>query len=217
MHEPGRIGQAVVWADSQRGLLFAISRSTLWNAINDVQRILDARRVIVPQAEQRFTTTAELLSAVEPRQQQRTQAAEPNQRVDSLRIHLIRNTFRLASRRDWDALKRDVKPIYTAVNATAARAALDDLAEKWGQRYGAIIRLQENAWEEFIPFLDYDSRSGPSSAARTRSSPSTPATGGRSRPAAISPPSSALKCLYLVTRSHQTPARPAGPCGGSRH
>jgi transposase-like protein len=32
---------------------------------------------------------------------------------------LIRNTFRLASRKDSDALKRDLKPIYTAVNATA--------------------------------------------------------------------------------------------------
>ena len=29
-------------------------------------------------------------------------------------------------------------------------------AEKWGQRYGAIIRLREGAWEVFIPFLDYD-------------------------------------------------------------
>jgi transposase-like protein len=76
--------------------------------------------------------------------------------VQTCIIHLIRNTFRLASRRDWDALKRDVKPIYTAVNAAAARAALDELAEKWGQRYAAIIRLWENAWEEFIPFLDYD-------------------------------------------------------------
>jgi transposase-like protein len=70
-------------------------------------------------------------------------------------IHLIRNTFRLASRRDWDALRRHVKPIYTAVNAAAARAALDELAEAWGQRYAAIVRLWENAWEEFIPFLDY--------------------------------------------------------------
>src|SRR3978361_843893 len=75
--------------------------------------------------------------------------------VQTCIIHLIRNTFRLASRRDWDALKRDVKPIYTAVNADAARAALDELTEKWGQRYGAIIRLWENAWTEFIPFLDY--------------------------------------------------------------
>jgi len=47
-------------------------------------------------------------------------------------IHLIRNTFRLASRKDWDALKHDVKPIYTAVNAGAARAALDEHTEKWG-------------------------------------------------------------------------------------
>jgi len=75
--------------------------------------------------------------------------------VQTCIIHLIRNTFRLASKRDWDALKRDVKPIYTAVNATAARLAFDDLAEKWGSRYGAIIRLWESAWEQFIPFLDY--------------------------------------------------------------
>jgi transposase-like protein len=71
-------------------------------------------------------------------------------------IHLIRNTFRLASRKYWDELKRDVKPIYTAVNATAARSALDELAEKWGPRYPAVIRLWNNAWAEFIPFLDYD-------------------------------------------------------------
>jgi putative transposase len=82
--------------------------------------------------------------------------AWPQAIVQTCIVHLIRNTFRLASRRDWDALKRDVKPIYTAVNAAAARAALDDLTEKWGQRYGAIIRLWENAWEQFIPFLDYD-------------------------------------------------------------
>jgi putative transposase len=28
-----------------------------------------------------------------------------------------------------------VKPIYTVVNATAPRAAFDDLADKWGSRY----------------------------------------------------------------------------------
>ena len=79
----------------------------------------------------------------------------PQATVQTCISHLIRNTFRLASKRDWDALKHDVKPIYTAVNADAARAALDELSEKWGTEYGAIIRLWENAWEEFIP-LDYD-------------------------------------------------------------
>ena len=82
--------------------------------------------------------------------------AWPQAIVQTCVIHLIRNTFRLASRRDWDALKRDLKPIYTAVNAGAARAALDELADRWGQRYPAIIRLWQNAWDEFIPFLDYD-------------------------------------------------------------
>ena len=53
--------------------------------------------------------------------------------VQTCIIHLIRNTFRLASKRDWDALKRDVKPIYTAVNAAAARAALDELDRDLGQ------------------------------------------------------------------------------------
>jgi putative transposase len=60
--------------------------------------------------------------------------------VQTCIIHLIRNTFRLASKQDWDALKRDVKPIYTAVNATAARAAFEELTERWGRKYGAIDR-----------------------------------------------------------------------------
>jgi putative transposase len=80
----------------------------------------------------------------------------PQAIVQTCIIHLLRNTFRLTSRKYWDEIKRDVKPIYTAVNATAARSAFDELAEKWGQRYPAVIRLWDNAWNEFIPFLDYD-------------------------------------------------------------
>jgi putative transposase len=75
--------------------------------------------------------------------------------VQTCIIHLIRNTFRLTSRRYWDEIKRDIKPIYTAVNAAAARTAFDELAEKWAARYPAVIRLWDNAWAEFIPFLDY--------------------------------------------------------------
>jgi putative transposase len=82
--------------------------------------------------------------------------AWPQAIVQTCVVHLIRNTFHLASKRDWDALKHDIKPIYTAVNAEAARAALDELADKRGQRYPVIIRLWQNAWEQFIPFLDYD-------------------------------------------------------------
>src|SRR5512135_457000 len=34
--------------------------------------------------------------------------------------------------------------------------ALGDLEEKWGDTYPAMIRLWRNAWNEFIPFLGYD-------------------------------------------------------------
>ena len=80
----------------------------------------------------------------------------PQAIVQTCIIHLIRNTFRLSSRRDWDAIKRAIRPIYTAVNAGAARQAFDELADTWGRRYPAITKLWDNAWNEFIPFLDYD-------------------------------------------------------------
>ncbi len=122
--------------------------------------------------------------------------------VQTCILHLIRNTFRLASKRDWDALKRGIKPICTAPSAAAAREALDQLAEIWGQRYGAIIRLWENAWSEFIPFLDYDVEIR-KVICSTNAIESLNARYRRAVRARGHFPSeqAALKCLYLVTRS----------------
>src|SRR5215472_15623802 len=126
----------------------------------------------------------------------------PQAIVQTCVIHLIRNTFRLASRRDWDALKRGIKPIYTAVNAEAARAALDDLAGEWGQRYPAIIRLWHNAWTEFIPFLDYDVEVR-KVICSTNAIESLNARYRRAVKARRCCPAeqAALNCLYRVTRS----------------
>ncbi|MEA9985797.1 IS256 family transposase [Subtercola sp. RTI3] len=121
--------------------------------------------------------------------------------VQSCIIHLIRNTFKLASKKDWDALKKDVRPIYTASSPAAARAALEELTEKWGKKYGAIIRLWESAWEEFAPFLDYDVE------VRTVicSTNAIESLNARYRRAVrarghFPTEAAALKCLYLVTR-----------------
>jgi putative transposase len=126
----------------------------------------------------------------------------PQAIVQTCIIHLIRNTFRLTSRKYWDELKRDVKPIYTAVNATAARAAFDELAEKWGQRYPAVVRLWDNAWAEFIPFLDYDVEIR-RVICSTNAIESLNARYRRAIKARGHFPNeqAALKCLYLVTRS----------------
>ena len=122
--------------------------------------------------------------------------------VQTCIIHLIRNTFRLSSRRCWDEISRDLKPIYTAVNATSARAAFEELAEKWGGRYPAVVRLWDNAWNEFIPFLDYDVEIR-RVICSTNAIESLNARYRRAIKARGHFPSeqAALKCLYLVTRS----------------
>src|SRR5215212_1367149 len=130
------------------------------------------------------------------------EAVWPQTIVQTCIIHLIRNTFRLTSRADSDAIKRDIKPIYTAVNADAALAALDDLEEKWGTRYRAMIRLWRNAWTEFIPFLDYDLEIR-KVICSTNAIESLNARYRRAVRARGHFPTeqAALKCLYLVTRS----------------
>jgi putative transposase len=69
-------------------------------------------------------------------------------------LHLIRNTFRLASRADWDRMARDLRPVYTAINEADAAVRLAEFHQVWGDKYPAIRSLWARAWSEFVPFLD---------------------------------------------------------------
>jgi putative transposase len=71
-------------------------------------------------------------------------------------VHLLRNSFRYASRRDWEAIARGLKPVYTAASEAGALDRFADFSEKWEKRYPAIVKLWENAWAEFTPFLAFD-------------------------------------------------------------
>jgi putative transposase len=71
-------------------------------------------------------------------------------------VHLLRNSFRYASRRDWAAIAKDLKPVYTAASEAEALDRFAEFSGTWEKRYPAIIRLWENAWAEFVPFLAFD-------------------------------------------------------------
>ena len=71
-------------------------------------------------------------------------------------VHLIRNSFRYAGRQHRDAIVKALKPVYTAPSEQAARDRFAEFAQAWGGRYPAIVRLWENAWAEFVPFLGFD-------------------------------------------------------------
>jgi putative transposase len=84
------------------------------------------------------------------------EAAWPATIVQTCVIHLLRGSFRYAARQDWDKIARALKPIYTAPTAAAAETRFLEFAETWGAKYPAIVKLWENAWAEFVPFLAFD-------------------------------------------------------------
>jgi putative transposase len=73
-------------------------------------------------------------------------------------VHLLRNSFRYASRRDWAAIAKDLKPIYAAATEAEALDRFAQFSGTWEARYPAIVRLWENAWAEFVPFLAFDTQ-----------------------------------------------------------
>ena len=80
----------------------------------------------------------------------------PHAIVQTCVIHLIRDTFRCASKKYWLEISQDLEPIHQPAGAADAAAARDALDEKWGGRYPAMIRSWRMAWTEFVPLLNYD-------------------------------------------------------------
>lgn len=130
--------------------------------------------------------------------------------VQTCVLHLIRNTFRLASRAHWEKMARDLRPVYTAANEQAAKERFNEFNEIWGERYPGIRSLWEHAWVEFVPFLDYSAEirrviysTNAIESLHARIRRATRARGHFPNEQA------ALKCLYLVIRS-------LDPTGGGR-
>jgi len=80
----------------------------------------------------------------------------PQTIVQACIVHLLRNTFKYASRKDWAAVARDLKPVYTAPSEAAALDRFAEFSDVWEKKYPAIVRLWTNAWAEFVPFLKFD-------------------------------------------------------------
>ena len=122
--------------------------------------------------------------------------------VQTCVLHLVRNTFRYASKADWYELARDLRPVYTAPTDQAAKERFAALAEKWGDRYPAIVRLWQSAWAEFVPFLAYNPEIR-QVIYSTNAIESLHARFRRSVRARGHFPTeqAAMKCLYLAVRS----------------
>jgi putative transposase len=63
--------------------------------------------------------------------------------------------MRFISYGDRKKVATAMRNIYTAPGVAAAEVALKEFEQNFGQQYPGAIEVWKNAWNEFIPFLDY--------------------------------------------------------------
>ncbi|WP_241788038.1 transposase [Streptomyces sp. PRh5] len=61
-----------------------------------------------------------------------------------------------AARQDRDKTAKLLKPVHTAPTEEAALDRFAEFADARDRKYPAIVKLWENAWKEFTPFLRFD-------------------------------------------------------------
>ena len=84
------------------------------------------------------------------------EAVYPRTTLQTCIVHLLRNSLSYAGYRERKALADALKPIYQAVSAEAAQAALEAFAEgEWGQRFPTVAAAWRRAWEQVIPFFAF--------------------------------------------------------------
>jgi putative transposase len=83
-------------------------------------------------------------------------SAFPATTVQRCVVHLIRNALRPVARRDAAGVAAGLRAIYTAPGEEAALDALAGFAASpLGQKYPQAVRVWEDAWDAFTPFLAF--------------------------------------------------------------
>jgi len=72
-------------------------------------------------------------------------------------VHLVRQSLRYLSWKERKSCASQLRRIYTAADADAARRVLDELTIAWvdSKTKTAALQVWERAWDRFIPFLAF--------------------------------------------------------------
>ncbi len=70
-------------------------------------------------------------------------------------VHLIQNSLRYASKKNWGQITRQLRRIYTAPSLEAAELEFAEFAAVWEPEYPAMIKAWRDAWPDFVPFLEF--------------------------------------------------------------
>jgi len=79
----------------------------------------------------------------------------PQTAVQKCVVHQIRTSLKYVSYKDYKQVTAALRPIYTAPNEAAARAALDRFAVQWEGTYPWCVKSWRTNWEELATMFAY--------------------------------------------------------------
>lgn len=83
-------------------------------------------------------------------------AAEyPETKVQLCIVHMVRNSLKYVSWKDYKAVTAGLKDVYQSPTETAARAALERFAEQWDEQYPQISKSWRSHWPNLITLFEY--------------------------------------------------------------
>lgn len=84
----------------------------------------------------------------------------PQARIQLCIIHMVRNSLKYVSWKDYKAVTRDLKVVYQAATEAAALQALEAFFHAWDSKYPQISKSWRGNWENLNTFFSYpiDSR-----------------------------------------------------------
>ena len=82
----------------------------------------------------------------------------PKTEIQKCVVHQIRNSIRYISYKDVKEFTSDLKEMYNAPTLEQAEFKLDELEEKWGKKYMAVINSWRSNWNELTTYFKYDTK-----------------------------------------------------------
>lgn len=82
-------------------------------------------------------------------------AVFPGTRVQHCVVHMIRSSTKFVSYKDLKAVCRDLREVYSAVNAESGHDALVEFGKKWNGKYPMIQASWERRWNDLTEFFNY--------------------------------------------------------------
>ena len=82
----------------------------------------------------------------------------PKTEIQKCVVHQIRNSIRYISYKDVREFTSDLKEMYNAPTLEQAEFELDELEEKWGKKYMAVINSWRSNWNELTTYFKYDTK-----------------------------------------------------------